>query len=71
MILILKKLKRDTTEWEKNLTRANELQKEIAEKCEVAVSLMLDYLSGDVQEKIGSSYDDVLEYYNNYIDNLE
>ena len=69
MILILKKLKIDKAEWEKNLKRANEMQEEIAEKCEIAVSLMLDYLGEEVKEKIGSSYDDVLEYYNNYLAN--
>ena len=71
MILILKKLKRDTEEWEKNLTHANELQQEIADKCEMATSLMLDYLGSEVKEKIGSSYDDVLEYYNNYLESHE
>ena len=71
MILILKKLKRDTEEWNKNLKRSNELKQEIAEKSEKAISLMLDYLGSDVEEKIGRSYDDVLEYYNSFIESKE
>lgn len=71
MILIIKKLKQDTNEWNKNLTRSNELKQEIADKCEMAKSLMLDYLGSEVEEKIGSSYDDILEYYNNYVENKE
>ena len=69
MILILKKLKHDNEEWEKNLVRSNELKQEIADKCAQATSLMLDYLGEEVREKIGTSYDDVLEYYNSYLDN--
>lgn len=71
MILVLKKYKQDKEEWEKNLSRANELQKEIDDKCKMATSLMLDYLEDDVQSKIGTSYDDVLEYYNNYMESHE
>ena len=32
---------------------------------------MLDYLGSDVEEKIGRSYDDVLEYYNSFIESKE
>ena len=69
MMILIKRMKKDMEEWEKNLTRANELQQKISSKCEMSVSLMIDYLGEEVKDKIGSSYDDVLEYYNNYIAN--
>lgn len=72
MIKTLKTTKKDKEEWQKNLVNANKMQEEIASKCDEATKLMLASLpETDEVKALGSSYDDILEYYNNWVETGE
>lgn len=72
MIKTLKALKKENTNWEKALKTANELQEEIKLKSEECTKCMLDELKNhDIEIKnIGTAYDDVLEYFNQWVETV-
>lgn len=64
-----KKHKAIYKEWDKALKPANDMKKELDEKESEAIKLMLDFLNQenkmiDNNEDIGSTYDDILYYFN-------
>lgn len=70
MVKTLKELKKENTDWEKALKLANEMQEEIKVKSEENTKNMIAELQAhgvDILE-IGNAYDDVLEYYNQWVE---
>lgn len=69
MTKTLKALKKENKTWQEALKEANRLQDEIKEKSNEAVKIMISELikKGIDVSNIGDAYDDVLEYYNNYV----
>lgn len=71
MIKTLKELKRENKTWNDALKLANEMQEEIKVKSEENTQNMIAELKAhgvDILE-IGNAYDDVLEYYNQWVEN--
>lgn len=71
MVKTNKQLKKEHETWEKALKTANDLQEEIKVKSEENTKNMIAELSThgvDINE-IGNAYDDVLEYYNQWVEN--
>ena len=70
LFFLLKARKKDkllNIEWEKSLETSKNLQKELNENIDKAITMILDYFESErenIVKTIGTSYEDLLDYYN-------
>lgn len=72
MIRVIKDYNVTDRIWKKALENPSKMQKNIVLKCEEVKEMMINTFGDKKEEivkKIGSSYDDILEYYNQWVEN--
>lgn len=67
LIRVLKQNKKTQKEWDKALEPSNKLKEELDSKMAEGVQAMLASFDTDITKEVGTSYEDILEYYNRSI----